>query len=94
MFTFDTIFFCHYSTQYAEGNDQNPYFSSAFEKTFISPELFYVIVIRSCPRIMEALIFCMVMSTKAIECARAYAPMVIDSKVVAREACRTFRDTS
>jgi hypothetical protein len=35
----------------------------------------------------------MVMPTKATECARAHAPMVKDSKVVAGSACRTFRDT-
>jgi len=59
------------------------FFPLSLKKTFISPDSVYVIVIGSCPRIMEALIFSMVMSTKATECARAYAPMVIDSKVVA-----------
>jgi len=50
---------------------------------FLLTQFILYIAIGSCPRIMEALIFSMVMSTKAIECARTYAPMVIDSKVVA-----------
>jgi len=43
MFTFDTIFLCHYGTQYAEGEIGILFFSFEFEKTFISPHSVYII---------------------------------------------------